>query len=269
MAEPSPFLVPPYSVLAGLYKRASFTTYAEEAVLRYLAHAQALDWAGRRILDLGCGVGSVSWMLAQRGYRVVGVDNTPAMVEQARAMIEQHLHETQGGTVETLPEFLLMDLRALEVPGGSADLALALGGTLNALGNLRDLEQAFASVFRALDAGRMFIFDLWTIRGLAEHFGTRDQVYYDNAFNLTIVARHQFSYETLSLTTTYLIFQQQGQVWQRQDEMHVTRAFPTQGVRALLERAGFRTLALLAPDLRPFDPLADVEGRAVFFAQKL
>ena len=36
------------------------------------------------IADLGCGTGSVSLLLAEAGHEVVGIDLSPAMIEQAR-----------------------------------------------------------------------------------------------------------------------------------------------------------------------------------------
>jgi trans-aconitate 2-methyltransferase len=40
---------------------------------------------GERILDLGCGTGYLTNLIAQAGARVTGIDNSPAMLEIARA----------------------------------------------------------------------------------------------------------------------------------------------------------------------------------------
>lgn len=45
------------------------------------------EWTGdppRRTLDVGCGTGTISVLLADLGHDVVGVDAAPAMVERAR-----------------------------------------------------------------------------------------------------------------------------------------------------------------------------------------
>ncbi|GAA0330518.1 methyltransferase domain-containing protein [Actinoallomurus spadix] len=39
------------------------------------------------VLDVGCGTGSLSLLLAQAGHRVTGVDLAPGMVSQARAKL--------------------------------------------------------------------------------------------------------------------------------------------------------------------------------------
>lgn len=40
---------------------------------------------GERILDLGCGTGYLTNVIAQAGARVIGIDKSPAMIERARA----------------------------------------------------------------------------------------------------------------------------------------------------------------------------------------
>lgn len=40
--------------------------------------------ADGRVIDLGCGAGDYSVVLAERGYRVVGVDIAPTAIEWAR-----------------------------------------------------------------------------------------------------------------------------------------------------------------------------------------
>jgi trans-aconitate methyltransferase len=40
---------------------------------------------GEKILDLGCGTGHLTHLIASAGSRVIGIDNSPAMIERARA----------------------------------------------------------------------------------------------------------------------------------------------------------------------------------------
>jgi trans-aconitate 2-methyltransferase len=39
---------------------------------------------GENILDLGCGTGQITWKIAESGAEVMGIDNAPTMIEQAR-----------------------------------------------------------------------------------------------------------------------------------------------------------------------------------------
>ncbi len=40
---------------------------------------------GERILDLGCGTGHLTQQIAERGAEVIGIDRSPAMIDQANA----------------------------------------------------------------------------------------------------------------------------------------------------------------------------------------
>lgn len=51
-----------------------------EDVVRLLAPQN-----GERILDLGCGTGHLTHLIAQAGARVVGIDNSPSMIHRAQA----------------------------------------------------------------------------------------------------------------------------------------------------------------------------------------
>ncbi|MCX3063119.1 class I SAM-dependent methyltransferase [Streptomyces beihaiensis] len=80
-------------------------------------------WAGRladwlptrpgRVLDLGCGTGSLSLLAAERGHRVTGVDSAPAMLE--------HAHRKLAGRDA---EFLLGDAARPPVRQGAYDVVL-------------------------------------------------------------------------------------------------------------------------------------------------
>ena len=268
MYEQSPFLVSPYSALADVYDRAGLADFTRDHVVNYIDYVQSIDWVGRRVLDLGCGTGVSSWLVAGHDLRVAGIDASSHMLSRAQTRGQQHDEYDRSPTVFDPPSFYQMDIRELESPLGEVDLVLAAGGVLNAIQSLRDLETVFRRVHNALEDKKLFVFDMRTIRGLSTASGTGDTVLYDNGYNLMVIVRSQFSFETLSCTQQVIIYQQQGLAWERKDEIHVLRGYPAQGISALLERSGFSVVAVLSPDLVSFDAMFDPEGRAVFVAQK-
>lgn len=106
-------------------------------------------WAGdrpQRILDLCCGTGLMTAELLNRGYDVVGVDASPAMLERARHRLADRAH---------LVEAWLPDLPV----AGKFDAAVSTFDGLNYL-TLPELRATFAAVIRVLRPGGWLIFDV-------------------------------------------------------------------------------------------------------------
>ena len=75
---------------------------------------------GTRVLDIGCGVGRWSRLLAARGADVTGVDISPTMIEEAR-------RRAQSEGVADRCRFHVKDISALDVEG---EFDLVLGVTV-------------------------------------------------------------------------------------------------------------------------------------------
>ena len=261
MVDPKfPFLVDPYSTLASVYDRAGFADFSRTMIPRYVSYAQSIDWAGRSVLDLGCGTGFTSLWLADQGYRVGAVDRNPHMLKIAR-------NRTRGPALEA-PEYAESDIRQLESPIGLADLAVAVGGVFNAILSLRELDASFGHINHALEPGKLFIFDMVTIRGLAVGLGNCDTVQYDDGHGLMVLVRNSFSFETLSNTRHVMIHQRDGTMWHRRDEIHTERGYPTQGLVAVLERTGFELIDVLTTDMQPINIQDDSHERLVIAVRK-
>ncbi len=243
-----------YAVLASVYDSLGMSTFAESFTPPLIDYAQSHDWVGRRAVDLGCGTGaSVHW-LANRGYNITGIDISPSMLKIAQQSI------TGSGISYQLYEGDIRTLRNLH----DIDLALALD-VINEMNNLRDLEAMFSSVARTLGPGKLFLFDLHTIEGLAK----RDQesgIIRDD--DLTVFLTNHFDYDRQASTGDYLLFQRNGAGWQRERAARTLRGFPVQVVLALLQRAGFGIMALLNTRLEMVDPAAISEPRVIFFARR-
>jgi len=110
----------------------------------------------RSVLDLGCGTGAHSLLLAERGYRVTGVDLSEAMVCRAREKAEAMDPPPSGGR----PAFLAGDLRRLEL-GETFDAVIMMFAVLCYMQSDCDLVAALRAVRRHLKPGGLFICDFW------------------------------------------------------------------------------------------------------------
>ena len=81
------------------------------------------DMRGRQVLDAGCGTGAYSVALAQRGFAVTGIDNSPDLLREAAAKASE-----SGATVD----FLACDIRRLparlrdRMPKRAANIAVRI-----------------------------------------------------------------------------------------------------------------------------------------------
>ncbi|MEU4262283.1 class I SAM-dependent methyltransferase [Streptomyces argenteolus] len=122
----------------------------QEAELGSPQYEEAARWiAGlptaprvRRVLDIGCGPGVVSCLLADvfPEAEILAVDGTPALLERTRARAERH---GAGERVRTLHAELPQDLGTL----GEADLIWA-GNMLHHVGDQRGALAGFARLLR-------------------------------------------------------------------------------------------------------------------------
>ena len=85
------------------------------------ADVVAVAPAGARVLEVGCGPGHLSILLARRsGLDVTGVDLDPAMIERARANASGSVKDHGGD-----PSFLVGDVASLAFPDGTFDVVVS------------------------------------------------------------------------------------------------------------------------------------------------
>lgn len=146
--------IPPF---ARLYA-AHFTAYAERAAPLLLAFLEPRA-PRRRLLDLGCGPGTLARAFARAGWEVTALDRDEGMLAAARAA------DPSAGV-----RWVRGDLRNPPVPGPFGAV-VSTYNTLNQLESEEDLERTFREAFRRTGPGGWFLFDLHTARGLAAWTG--------------------------------------------------------------------------------------------------
>ncbi|XKK40045.1 class I SAM-dependent methyltransferase [Nocardiopsis sp. ARC36] len=106
---------------------------------------------GERLVDLGCGTGNSSVELQKSGYRVTGVDLSPAMVAAAKDK-----EEMRG------IDFLVGGLTDLPIPDAQFDAAISAGEVFHYLSDDEELDAAFAEAARVLVPAGLLIVEVNT-----------------------------------------------------------------------------------------------------------
>ncbi|WP_405150461.1 class I SAM-dependent methyltransferase [Sphaerisporangium sp. NBC_01403] len=131
-----------------------YPTRIARALLRL--HLTVMPDAPRRVLDVGCGTGIVAGRFRKEGYQIIGLDISKAMLARARARFhgagDQVTLIHADATDFTLPEQVPFAFSTYDIP--------------NHLRNLDQVASYLRAVYRAVEPGGMFAFDLTTAKGL-------------------------------------------------------------------------------------------------------
>jgi len=222
-----------YHKLAASYDRLTNDVDYEATVAFYW---QLLDRDGlspRTAVDLACGTGSVALLLAEKGLQVIGVDMSPEMLCMATQKAE--------GLVNR-PMFICQKLQQLHLPRG-VDLAVCALDSMDYITDPKDCQEAIRRVYKALNPGGCFIFDVNTPEKLQAMDG---QVFLDEDDDVYCVWRGEFDMETNICTYWMDLFQRQGSVWQRSCEEHREYAYTQAQLVSYLKDAGFTSIEVFA-----------------------
>ena len=97
-----------------------------------------------RILDVGTGTGYFAVLLAAKGHAVTGIDLTPAMIGEAKALADE---------LDISARFEVMDAQSLDFPDESFDAVV----TRNLTWTLPEPERAYSEWLRVLAPGGILI----------------------------------------------------------------------------------------------------------------
>ena len=207
----------------------------------------------RTVADLACGTGSATKILARRGYLVTAVDLSEDMLTQAM---------DKCCDLETLPTFVHQDLARLRLPRG-VDMALCFLDSLDYILDPKDCEMAIRRVYKALNPGGIFIFDVNTPEKLRAMDG---QVFLDEDDDVYCVWRGEFDGESNICSYGMDLFQREGETWRRSFEEHREYAYSVEQLTGFLKNAGFTRIEVWAD--RVFCGPREGEQRVWFKARK-
>ena len=180
------------------------------------------------VLDLGCGTGNMTELLATAGYDMIGVDNAEEMLEIAMEKREKSGHDIL---------YLLQDMREFELYG-TVKAIVSICDSINYITEEEDLLEVFRLTNNYLEPKGIFIFDFNTVYKYREVLGNQtiaedredcsfiwDNYYYED---------EQINEYELSL----FIKEQNSDLYRKYQEMHYQKAYELETIRRLVEQSG-------------------------------
>ena len=242
-----------YHALAASYDRLTNDVDYEATVQFYMDILRREGVKPRTVVDLACGTGSVTAILAKMGYPVLGVDMSEEMLTEAAMKTMDR---------DPMPRFVCQKLQELHLPR-AVDMAVCALDSLDYVTDPDDCKEAIRRVYKALNPGGIFIFDVNTPEKLRAMDG---QVFLDEDDDVYCVWRGEFDEETNICTYWMDLFQRQGKTWQRSYEEHREYAYSEEQLRGYLKAAGFTHIEVYAD--RKFEAPAEEEQRIYIKARK-
>ena len=242
-----------YHALAVSYDRLTSDVDYRQTVAFYKEILSREGCAPQTAVDLACGTGSVALLLAQEGLQVTGVDLSEEMLTVACQKAQE---------LNVPPAFVCQPLQELRLPRG-VDLAVCALDSLDYITNPADCREAIRRVYKVLNPGGIFIFDVNTPEKLRAMDG---QVFLDEDDDVYCVWRGEFDEKSNICSYGMDLFQRRGNVWERSFEEHREYAYSQQQLTQYLKDAGFTHIRVYAD--RKFEAPRQDEQRIYFSARK-
>lgn len=206
------------------------------------------------VLDLGCGTGTVTELLADAGYDMIGVDNSCDMLEIAEEKKDKSGHDIL---------YLMQDMREFELYG-TVRAVVSVCDSVNYILEEEDLLEVFSLVNNYLDPGGMFIFDMNT-RYKYEQMG--DCTIAENREESSFIWDNFYDpEEEINEYELAIFLKEQGDLYRKFEEVHYQRAYDPEVVKALLEKAGLELVAVYDAFTR--EPVREDSERIYFIARE-
>ncbi len=247
-----------YSVLAPFYESWQkdsdpplWADFADSVIRRLLKKKKGQGSSGRYLLaDLGCGTGTLSALMAERGYDVIAIDSSPDMLTQA-------FERYGSGDIS----FVCQDISSMDL-FGTVDAMICFMDTVNHITDRRKLRSFFRSCKNFLDPGGVLVFDIATEKHFSVTCGnnTFAEAEEDHAM---IWNNRYIKAQALNKAEVSVFISCPDGSYSRYDTEIRERYYPPEEIMALLEEEKLSLKAVYA-DFKRKEP--DKNSERIFFA---
>ena len=221
-----------YNALAQDYDALTADIPYEALADWYQAALTRKGGAVSTLLDLGCGTGTLTLLMAQRGFELIGTDASAEMLAQ----FQQKLYALPKGVVR--PLLLCQKSEELDLYGTVDGAYCSLDGMNYLSGEI--LDEVFRRLRLFIAPGGILAFDFFSEERMKSLDG---QCFVDERDGLLCLWRA--AYENGVLRYGMDIFTEVGDgLWEREQEEHEEYYHSFEQLRSLLEHNGFGNVEL-------------------------
>lgn len=195
------------------------------------------------ILDLGCGTGTLTEMMAERGYDMIGVDYSQEMLDIA-------LEKKVASGHEIL--YLQQDMREFELYGTVAGI-VCVCDSINYLLTEEDVLTTLKLANNYLDPKGLMIFDFNTVYKYRDVIG--DTTIAENREDCSFIWDNYYHEEEEINEYEVTFFLKAGEkegesLFRRFEETHYQRGYTLEQMKSLVEQSGLQFLSAVDFDTR-------------------
>lgn len=184
------------------------------------------------VLDLGCGTGTMTELLAEAGYDMIGIDQSEEMLEEALEKKEASGHDIL---------YLCQDMREFELYGTVRAIVCVCDSMNYILEEEEILDILSAAAYNYLDYDGLFIFDLNTEYKYREILG--EQTIAENREEGSFIWENYYDEaQRINEYQLTLFVKEKEDLYRKFEETHYQRAYSLDTVRNLVECSGLRLL---------------------------
>ena len=207
------------------------------------------------VLDLGCGTGSMTELLAEAGYDMIGVDASEEMLELACEKRTESGHDIL---------YLLQDMREFELYG-TVRAIVSVCDSLNYITEEEELLHVFRLVRNYLDPDGVFFFDMNTIYKYSKMLG--ETTIAENREEGSFIWENYYDpEEQLNQYDLTLYIRDEDDRYTRFEETHIQKAYALERVLELLQQAGMKAEQIFDSDTGK--EVTDTTGKFCIAARK-
>lgn len=183
------------------------------------------------VLDLGCGTGSLTGLMARSGYDMIGIDNSGEMLQIA-------MNKRNESGLDIL--YLLQDMRGFELYG-TVKAVISICDSMNYIMEYQELVEVFRLVNNYLDPKGVFIFDLNTEYKYRELLA--DNTFAEDREESSFIWNNFYDEEDKVNEYDLTLFVKEGELYRKFEETHYQRAYGLDQIQQAIRDGGMEFVA--------------------------